>query len=295
MGPEPTENLPTPPTEKVGVPKVEDKGASRRATHACPGTTIHYLCPECGSTATDWTGCGQPTCTHSGCRASVAGRRARRTWARLSLAEAVPWAAVVLTVPGECRAQLTAPEAQDALRREAVQLVSRWLQRWSFRSDDARPGGVVVWHPCGEDEADPSPHLNFIAPLRALTSGGSRRGRWMLPPEALAWLRAGWARILRAYGWGGWCGVQVRYTPRVRYAERVHAARYYLRGFPGWQGWTHRIRYWGFFASHFRGLPGGEPEAWPTPAIVLRCECGGTRRIARVETAVCGPPQGGMP
>jgi len=206
----------------------------------------------------------------------------------------------VLTVPPGPREACTEPEARTALRKEAWRVVSAWVAWWGFHNDvdPGELGGAALFHPCGEDEGAWHPHFNFLVPLRALRRGGTTRdGRWKLPPLALHDLRARWAKVCRAWGFSQMYAVQVRYSPRVGHNQRLHAARYYGRGFPGWSAEIQRPVYYGILRS-LRQLPGGEPERWPPESKV--CDrCGGWWRTIAVEgpagwvyNAGCGPPGG---
>lgn len=257
-------------------------------------------CDTCGNRRVRWHGCHSPKCTQDGCRTAVASARGKRVYERLGVLEAVPWAAVVLTLPDGPREHARTRQGRQELRKAAWRVVSSWIAWWCFHNDVApnELGGVALFHPCGEDEDRWGPHLNFMVPLRALRpDGNTRNGRWKVPPLALHDLRARWAAVCRAHGFVGMHAVQVHYAPRVGQHQRVHAARYYGRGFPGWAAELSRPVYYGTLRC-LRQLAGGEPERWPLQS--KRCElCGGTWTTIAVEgpagwiyNAGCGPPGG---
>jgi len=269
-----------------GAPKVEEPGASRtpdafhRTTTACNGRWILDECDTCGKRRKRWYGCHSPRCTRPGCRQSVATSRGKRIYERLGALEAVPWVAVVLTLPPGPREASIRPEERLELRREAWRVVAAWVAWWCFRGavKPGELGGVVLFHPCGEDPERWAPHFNVLIPLQALRpSGSTRKGRYHEASDiafrlAIEDLRGRWAKVCRAYGYVGMHAVQIRYEARPTQEARIHAARYFGRGFAEWAPGLQRPTYYGTLRA-LRALPGGEPEAWPfSPG---RCECGG--------------------
>lgn len=252
----------------------------KRHTHRCDGVAARDECPDCGGSHWRWQGCGQASCEQEGCQAHHTNRRAKRAWSRLQAFEGVPWGIVVLTIPGEVRETLREKWAHGEVRKRAVAVVLEWARRWGFHGVDVKLGGLVVAHPCGENPDIWAPHYNVIFPWVGETADGAyRRGRYHIPKHeaqrAFDDLRQRWSVELVELGWSPTCSPQVDYEWRRSDQQKRHSCRYFLRSFPKWQSWTHRVFWWGILAGK---IEGHEPPPYSEPLRPGRCViCGGNR------------------
>lgn len=263
-----------------------------RRTQKCAGIAARDHCLDCGHDRWRWQGCGKSSCAHEGCRAKVSGRRAHRAWDKLDTFEGEPWGVVVLTIPDAVRETLKLNSCHAAVRRAAVDVVTAWARRWCFHGVDVRLGGAIVAHPCGDVETIWAPHFNVLFGLVGVTDDGAIRvGRFKVPLEALDNLRHEWGCVLVDLGWSATCSPQVFYEWRADPSRKRHALRYFLRSFPTWAAWTHRVFWWGLLAANVGWrMPGHEPTPWndtkPVPAgLCVKCR-GSTRTMETVRRGV---------
>lgn len=231
---------------------------ARRETVTCAPLPGVRMCRRCGYVEPEpvvW-GCGRRNCVQDACRESVTMQRARRLWRVMGACGETAWGVVVLTVPGELRGRVNGA-TMARWRRDVWRLVRDWARDWQWCDVRVSVGGAVVVHPCGEDEERWAPHFNVLYPLVGLYRGRWRYAKVMVDRAALDDLRRRWKGYLRTWGWRGTCQPQVKYEYRGSRRRRRHAARYFARGFPMWQGWTHRVVYYGVLAC---GKVGALPE-----------------------------------
>lgn len=242
----------------------------RRGTRCCSPVTRKMQC-EAGHVSEVEEGCSRRACERKCCVRHVAAERGRRVRDGLGLAGDCPWGVAVLTVPAEVRPALLSPRALAQVRALAWRVIRDWSEA---RGVVGELGGVVIVHPEGDRRpGEWAPHFNVLWPCRVVTTQASGAVGWEdfpahTDPAALDDLRARWRAVLAE-----WSGValpntlQVFYEWRKEHTKQRHAARYFARGFPAWDGWTHRVVWYGVLATNRRhGLP-QPPDAAPADDV----------------------------
>lgn len=217
------------------------------STTCCIPKQMFFWCYDCRKMWTKDSGCMAMSCTR--CAPAVTARRARKAHARLDAGrKGRPVLYTVLTVPPAMRAKFTDRKAwRAALRR-------MWK---SMEKEFGALYGVEGSHPIGKDTEVFHPHANFLWVQR---SGF----RYMLDTNRLREL---WAKAIGCRG-----VVDVHTQFMTTDAKVAHRVRYALRTFPGFQGWTGSIRWYGSYPPMPKDDDGGG---------AVRCpDCGGDMTMA---------------
>lgn len=242
----------------------------RRMPRRCTPKKRKMVC-EAGHTSEVDEGCSRRACATPCCARHTAAERGRRVRAGLGLAGDCPWGVAVLTVPAEVRPALLSPRKLAQGRALAWRVVREWCEARGVVGD---VGGVVLVHPEGDTKPGTwAPHFNVLWPCRAVVTDSPAVTGWRefpahVPPAALEDLRARWRAALAE--WSGAAlpeTVQVFYEWRKAHKKQRHAARYFARGFAAWDGWTHRVVWYGVLATNQRaGLP-PPPDTAPSDDV----------------------------
>ena len=241
----------------------------RRQLSECDGRFVALACEDHGPQRTIWKGCDRPDCTCDGCQTRVMRQRRDRAWNQLRKAGDVAWSIAVLTIPEQLWPVLQDSGVFAKWRRQSWKIVASWAQTWQFGGRDVQLLGLSIGHPCG-DAADKhwQPHFNIIWPTRGVFNGAWADLRYKVPKKALDDLRTRWSKHLESQGWTPDCQPEVKYQFCLRREKKLHALRYFLRGFPSYQVWTHRVVYYGLLAGSLRKTIPLVPADMRLPPIV---------------------------
>lgn len=202
-------------------------------------------------------------CDRAGCLSEICCHRAKEQRAARvaeilgSVGYRIGWGVFVLTIPTS--AQPSTLKDLKRLRHAAIDVVKTWLRQWPFGHIEATShldvGGVLILHPCGDDEEVFGLHMNVIVPLVGVDHERSERfyGRRRVPVAALKDLNRVWAAALHDLGYEVPEDVLTYYRVPGSAKQWPPLLRYYCRVFPGWTASSQRISYWGLFR---RGIPG---------------------------------------
>lgn len=289
-----------------------------RPTHQCELEWKTIGCPhECQEPRRVPCGCHERDCVDPNCREHAKVERAKGAYEHVGRCGDTAVIFPTLTLPLQAQRDALDRVVWKRLSHAGRRIIIEWVEDWCFGRRDLMLGGYDMHHPCGDNEDEWFPHFNWAIALRAWCKETESwvDGKCYLPKPAMVDLMDRWRDELLCQGYKMDCQPQVsyKYVPKAKHdalrlkrakeigpkavekyrtaeAGRHFEFRYFARGFPGWQGWTHDLRaVWGWCGSAVVGKarpPRGEaPWAWGKGDDPWHCPTCGTRCIDWTERA----------
>jgi hypothetical protein len=165
----------------------------------------------------------------------------------------------------------------------AYEALESWvLEANDLDLDDWMIGAGEWFHPCGDDESEFVPHLNFIVPLVAVSGSPEAEicktdelKNWYSEYE-LYWLRVKWRTVLENH-----YQIRINQSVNINYQyvsgtkQKMHRLRYYCRTFPGWGSIARYTRWFGFLST----------RNWCFYCLIFECR---EKPFSRVICVICG-------